>query len=140
MSNPITPSRALDFLGRVCLAAVFVNAAPGKITDFAGNAARIVSKGIPEPLANILLLAAILVLIVGSVLLVFGGDTILGASLLLVFLVPTTLIFHAFPFETIPFLMNLALIGALMLAISRSTANAAPNFRQVRAKAFDRDS
>ena len=140
MSTPITPNRIVDFLGRVFLAAVFVNAAHGKITDFAGNAARIASKGIPEPLANLLLLAAILVLIVGSVLLVFGGDTILGASLLLVFLVPTTLIFHAFPFETIPFLMNLALIGALMLAISRSTANAAPNFRQVRAKAFDRDS
>ena len=140
MSTPITPNRIVDFLGRVFLAAVFVNAAPGKITDFAGNAARIASKGIPEPLANLLLLAAILVLIVGSVLLVFGGDTILGASLLLVFLVPTTLIFHAFPFETIPFLMNLALIGALMLAIRRSTANAAPNFRQVRAKAFDRDS
>ena len=78
--------------------------------------------------------------LLAAILLVFGGDTILGASLLLVFLVPTTLIFHAFPFETIPFLMNLALIGALMLAISRSTANAAPNFRQVRAKAFDRDS
>ena len=137
MSNPITPSRALDFLGRVCLAAVFVNAAPGKITDFAGNAARIASKGIPEPLANILLLAAILVLIAGSILLVFGGDTILGASLLLVFLVPTTLIFHTVPFETVPFLMNLALIGALILAITRSTANAAPNFRKLRAKSFD---
>ena len=33
--------------------------------------------------------------------------------------------------------MNLALIGALILAITRSTANPAPNFRKVRAKAFD---
>ena len=79
-------------------------------------------------------------LIAGSILLVFGGDTILGASLLLVFLVPTTLIFHTVPFETVPFLMNLALIGALILAITRSTANAAPNFRRVRAGAFDRNS
>ena len=137
MSTPVSPSRVLDFLGRLCLAAVFVNAAPGKLTDFAGNVARIASKGIPEPLATLLLSAAILVLIAGSILLVFGGDTILGASLLLVFLVPTTLIFHAVPFETVPFLMNLALMGALILAITRSTANAAPNFRKLRAKAFD---
>ena len=88
MSTPVSPNRVLDFLGRVFIAAVFVNALPGKFTDFAGNAARITSKGIPEPLANVLLFAAILVLIAGSILLVFGADTILGASLLLVFLCP----------------------------------------------------
>ena len=137
MSTPVSPNRVLDFLGRVFIAAVFVNALPGKFTDFAGNAARIASKGIPEPLANVLLFAAILVLIAGSILLVFGADTILGASLLLVFLVPTTLVFYASPFQAVPFLMNLALIGGLILAITRSTPNAAPNFRQVRAKAFD---
>ena len=137
MSTPVSPNRVLDFLGRVFIAAVFVNALPGKFTDFAGNAARIASKGIPEPLANVLLFAAILVLIAGSILLVFGADTILGASLLLVFLVPTTLVFYASPFQAVPFLMNLALIGGLILAITRSTANPAPNFRKVRAKAFD---
>jgi len=137
MSTPVSPNRVLDFLGRVFIAAVFVNALPGKFTDFSGNAARIASKGIPEPLANVLLFAAILVLIAGSILLVFGADTILGASLLLVFLVPTTLVFYASPFQVVPFLMNLALIGGLILAITRSTANPAPNFRKVRAKAFD---
>ena len=135
MSTPVSPSRALDFLGRVFLAAVFVRALPGKLTDFAANAGFIASKGIPGPLANVLLFAAILVLIAGSVLLVFSGDTILGASLLLVFLVPTTLVFHTFPIDT-GFYMNLALIGGLILAITRSTANAAPNFRKVRTKAF----
>ena len=72
MSTPVSPSRVLDFLGRVFIAAVFVNALPGKFTDFAGNAARIASKGIPEPLANVLLFAAILVLIAGSILLVLS--------------------------------------------------------------------
>ena len=136
MSTPVSPSKLLDFLGRVLLAAVFVHALPGKFSDFTGNAGFIASKGIPEPLANVLLFAAILVLIAGSILLVFGGDTILGASLLLVFLVPTTLIFHTFPIDS-GFYLNLGLIGGLILAITRSTANSAPNFRKVRAKAFD---
>lgn len=126
-----------DALGRVLMAAVFVNALPSKLTDFAGTAAFIASKGIPAPLAAVLLACAIAVLIAGSVLLVFGRNTILGASLLLVFLVPTTLVFYASPFQAVPFLMNLALIGGLILAITRSTANPAPNFRKVRAKAFD---
>ena len=54
-----------------------------------------------------LLVAAIVVLIAGSILLVFGSNTVLGASLLLLFLVPTTLIFHAFPVDS-GFAMNLA--------------------------------
>ena len=59
-------------------------------------------------------------MIFGSILLVFGADTTLGASLLLVFLVPTTLIFHTFPVDA-GFFMNLALIGALILAITRAS-------------------
>lgn len=50
----------------------------------------------PEPLAGFLLACAIAVLILGSILFVFGSNTRLGASLLLLFLVPTTLIFHTF--------------------------------------------
>lgn len=134
----LTPqtSRFLDLLGRVFVAALFVRALPGKFADFAGNASSIVARGIPEPLASILLVAAILVLIAGVILLVFDSSTILGASLLLVFLVPTTLIFHTVPVDA-SFFINLALIGALILAITRSTANAAPNFRGLRNRRRD---
>ena len=134
----LTPqtSRFLDVLGRVFVAALFVRALPGKFADFAGNAGSIVARGIPEPLASILLVAAILVLIAGVILLVFDSSTIVGASLLLVFLVPTTLIFHTVPVDG-SFFINLALIGALILAITRSTANAAPNFRGLRNKHRD---
>ena len=96
-----------DALGRVLMAAVFVNALPSKLTDFGGTVAYIASKGIPAPLAAFLLACAIAVLIAGSLLLVFGRNTTLGASLLLVFLVPTTLIFHTFPVDR-GFVMNLA--------------------------------
>ena len=125
--------RVIDFLGRAAISAVFVNAVPGKLTDFPGNTAFIASKGIPEPLANILLFAAILVLIAGSILLVFGSNTKLGASLLLIFLVPTTLIFHTFPIDP-GFYMNLSLIGALILAITRPTGGSVPSFRALRNK------
>ena len=120
----------LDWLGRVLMAALFVKAVPGKITDFSGTTDLIASKGIAEPLAGCLLASAIICLIVGSLVFVFGSNTRLGASLLLVFLVPTTLIFHTFPVDG-SFFMNLALIGAL-LTLTRSSAGAVPSFRWLR--------
>ena len=74
-----------------------------------------------------------MVLIAGLILFVVGGNTILGASLLLVFLVPTTLIFHTFPMDD-GFFMNIALIGALILGITRSRGNAVPSFNHLRSK------
>ena len=130
-------SKLFDFLGRALMAAVFVNALPAKFTNFAGTVGFIVSRGIPAPLASVLLVCAIVVMLIGAVLLVFGADTTLGATLLLVFLVPTTLIFHTFPVDAGLF-MNLALIGALVLAITRSRGNAVPSFNNLRAKAHFR--
>ena len=126
-------TKLFDFLGRVLMAVVFVNALPAKLTDFAGTADFIASKGIPAPLASVLLVSAIVMLIFGTILLVFGADTTLGATLLLVFLVPTTLIFHTVPVDG-GFFMNLALIGGLVLAITRARANAVPSFNNLRAK------
>ena len=125
--------KLLDFVGRAFFAILFAQAVPGKVTDFASTVDFIVSRGLPEPLATVLLLAAIIILSSGTILFVFAPNTRIGASLLLVFLVPTTLIFHTFPIDS-GFVRNLALIGALILAITRSTAGAAPNFRDIRWK------
>lgn len=133
LNRSISVSRALDVLGRILIAALFVNALPGKMTNFSGTASFIASKGIPEPLSSALLVCAIVVLIFGSVLLVFGSNTILGASLLLIFLVPTTLIFHTNPLDLPHLFTNLAVIGALILAITRSTGGSVPSFRSLRA-------
>jgi len=128
----MTASKLFDFLGRVLMAAVFVNALPAKFTNFAGTSGFIASKGIPDPLASVLLVAAIVVLIAGSILLMFDSNTVLGASLLLLlFLVPTTLIFHTFPVDS-GFAMNMALIGALILAITRAWGNGVPSFTHLR--------
>ena len=132
-NNALIRKRVTDFLGRALMSAAFVHAVPGKLTNFQGNIEFIATKGITGPLANVLLFAAILVLITGSILFVFGSNTKLGASLLLVFLVPTTLIFHTFPID-LGFYMNLSLIGALILTITRSTGGSVPSFRQLRNK------
>ena len=134
LDRSINSSKALDVLGRICIAALFVNALPAKMSNFSGTASFIASKGIPEPLASALLIGAIVVLIFGSVLLVFGSNTILGASLLLLFLVPTTLIFHTNSLDLPHLFTNLAVIGALILAITRSTGGSVPSFRSLRAR------
>ena len=125
--------KLLDFVGRAFFAFLFAKAIPGKVTDFAPTVDYIASRGVSEPLAAVLLLAAIVILTAGTISFVVAPNTRIGASLLLVFLVPTTLIFHTFPIDA-GFVRNLALIGALILAITRSTPGAAPNFRAIRRK------
>ena len=111
---------SLNFLGRLFLSAIFVNAIPGKITNFSAQTDFIVSKGFPESIAAILLSLAILTLISGSILLLFTKKIRLGSSLLLVFLIPTTIIFHFSPFDIFPVVRNLSLIGGLLLALDKS--------------------
>ena len=67
----MTSQLLLDWLGRVLMAALFVKAVPGKVTDFSGTVDVIASKGIAEPLAGCLLASAITCLIFGSVVFVF---------------------------------------------------------------------
>ena len=127
----ISTSKIFDFLGRIFIAALFVNAVPEKLTDFGGTTNFIATKGIPVPIAGFLLACSIVILILGSLLLVFGKNTRIGASLLLIFLVPTTLIFHSFPIDS-GFVRNIAVIGALILAITRSNDTNVRSFRERR--------
>tara|TARA_B100000212_G_C27290689_1_gene497139 strand:+ start:560 stop:919 length:360 start_codon:yes stop_codon:yes gene_type:complete len=111
---------SLNFLGRLLLSAIFINAIPGKITNFSNQTDFIVNKGFPESIASFLLIIAIIVLISGSILLIFTNKIKLGASLLLIFLIPTTIIFHLAPFDIFPVVRNLSLIGGLLLALDKS--------------------
>ena len=112
---------SLNFLGRFLLSAIFINAIPGKITNFNGQFQFIASKGFPEPIAKLLLLSAIILLITGSVLIIFSERIKLACSLLLIFLVPTTIIFHLFPLDIFPLVRNLSLIGGLIIALDKSS-------------------
>tara|TARA_B100000700_G_C14751795_1_gene717901 strand:- start:77 stop:457 length:381 start_codon:yes stop_codon:yes gene_type:complete len=119
----VNARRRFDFLGRLCLATTFAIAIPPKILDFQSVANSISKQGIPEPLAAFLLVIAIACLIGGVGFLLFGKDQRIGASLLLVFLVPTTLIMHFFPFQSLAVFMNLGLIGGLIIALTRPGPN-----------------
>ena len=109
----------LDFLARVAISAIFISAIPGKITGFGRTVEYITSKGIPDPIASILLVGAIICLTLGSGFFIFGGNQKIGSAFLLLFLIPTTLIFHVFPFHQRAVFMNLGLIGGLLITALR---------------------
>ena len=109
----------LDFVARVAISAIFISAIPGKITGFERTVEYISSKGIPDPIASILLVGAIICLTLGSGFFIFGGNQKIGSAFLLLFLIPTTLIFHLFPFHQRAVFMNLALIGGLIITAIR---------------------
>ena len=109
----------LDFLSRVAISAIFISAIPGKINDFERTVEYISSKGIPEPISSILLVGAIICLILGSGFFIFGENQKIGSVFLLLFLIPTTIIFHVFPFHQRAVFMNLGLIGGLIIAAIR---------------------
>ena len=108
-----------DFFARVAISSIFISAIPGKITGFSKTVEFISSKGIPDQIASILLVGAIICLALGSGFFVFGGNQKIGSAFLLLFLIPTTMIFHVFPFHQRAVLMNLGLIGGLLITALR---------------------
>ena len=109
----------LDFLARFAISAIFISAIPGKIIGFGRTVEYISSKGIPDPYSSILLVGAIICLILGSGFFIFGENQKIGSAFLLLFLIPTTIIFHLFPLHQKAVLMNLGLIGGLLISALR---------------------
>ena len=109
----------LDFFSRVSISAIFISAIPGKINNFERTVEYISTKGIPKPISSILLVGAIICLILGSGFFIFGENQKIGSMFLLIFLIPTTIIFHVFPLHQRAVLMNLALIGGLIITAIR---------------------
>ena len=109
----------LDFFSRIAISSIFISSIPGKINGFEKTVEYISSKGIPDPIASVLLVGAIICLILGSGFFIFGGNQKIGSLFLLLFLIPTTIIFHMFPFHQRAVLMNLGLIGGLIITTLR---------------------
>lgn len=106
--------------GRILLAHIFLLSGYGKITSFAGTAGYMAKYSMP--MIEFFLVCAILLELVGGLMLVLGWKARWGALALIVFVVPTTLIFHAYwtvPPEQaygqmIQFQKNLAILGGLL--------------------------
>jgi putative oxidoreductase len=119
----------LSVVGRVLLCTIFLLAAVGnKIPNFSKVAELMGSVGIPAP--QVMLVGAIVFLIAGSVSVILGYRSRIGASLLLVFLILATYYFHAFwkltdpqaqQEQMIQFMKNLGLMGAMVLIIANGT-------------------
>jgi len=98
--------------GRVFIATVFLASAFGKITNFQTTTEYMSAHGMP--MVVLLCLGAIAIEVLGGLSLVLGYNTRWGAVMLLLFMVPTTLVFHAAPEQRIQFLKNLAIMGGLL--------------------------
>ena len=103
--------------GRVLLGLLFVVSGFGKVTGFSGTAAYMASKGMP--MAEVLLVGAIVVELVGGLMLVAGFKARWAALAIAAFLVPTTLVFHN-PLgpdaqaQMTQFLKNLSILGGML--------------------------
>ncbi|WP_434632501.1 DoxX family protein [Chromobacterium sp. CV08] len=117
--------------GRALLALLFLVAGLLKLANFAGVAGRLAAMGLP--FASLLTVAAICLEIGCGSALAYGWRVSWAARLLALFLIPATVMFHAFWSAESPaefsnqlnhFLKNLALIGALWFVASSSAAQA----------------
>ena len=121
----------LMLFGRWCIAAIFIFGGLGKFINYDATAAYMAAKGLaPIP---ILLVISALVEIIGGCSLILGYKTRWGALLLLLFLIPTTLIFHDFwnvtgegrTLQLIEFLKNLAIFGGLLYVLVKGAGSIA---------------
>ena len=107
----------LPLVARVSLALIFLNSGIKHALGFSGFAEMI---GQTLPLAGLLAAGTVLFQLAGAVSLILGYRVKLGATLLILFLIPASLVFHNFladPSELSSFLKNLGLIGGLLLLI-----------------------
>lgn len=118
----------LGVVGRVALTAIFVSAALGqKIPNFNGVVQYMEAHKVPAP--RLLLPGAIAFLLLGGTSIILGYRARIGALLLLAFLIPTTYYFHDFwnlsgqeaEAQTIHFMKNLSMAGAMMFIIANGS-------------------
>lgn len=109
-------------IGRILFAFLFLGSAFGHLTQGKAMAGYVESRGVP--LAKVAVPASGVVLLVGGLMVLLGVWADLGALLLVVFLVPTAVLMHAFWKETdsqskqmemIQFNKDMALAGAALM-------------------------
>jgi putative oxidoreductase len=103
---------------RICICLIFFKAGISHITGFSGLVETLRSQGLP--LAIVLAAGTVFFQLLGSVSLLLGYKTNIGAILLIIFLIPATLLFHnplADPSQINDFLKNIGLIGGLLMVI-----------------------
>jgi uncharacterized membrane protein YphA (DoxX/SURF4 family) len=112
-------------LGRLLLAGIFISGGADAFLKPGGRVDKVAAAGLPEPKQSVELNG--LAMVIGGTLLGLGLAPKLAASLLLVCLLPTTVVGHAFWKEEseavrkgqmTQFYKNLGLLGGLLLVLS----------------------
>lgn len=111
----------IDLISRILIAIIFLYEAYDSIAFFKDTKALMTEFGLTWR-QDLLLIAAITLLIFGATLVLLGYQTTIGATMLLLYLVPVTFIVHSFwndppeiaRGEAISFMKNLAIIGGLL--------------------------
>ena len=117
-------NNALNLIGRLLLAAVFLPAGLSKLSGFEGTVGYIASVGLPMP--TVAAVVALVVEILGAIALVVGFQTRIAAAVLAVFTLVASVFFHAFwaaaPeqafIQQLMFFKNIGLIGGLLVLVS----------------------
>ena len=107
--------------GRILITFIFLRSGFGKIVEFSAVAQGMTNKGMP--LAELLLVGAIVFQIAGGLMVLFGWKARWGALLLILFMIPATLIYHDFwnlegqqyARQLTHFVKNLSILGGLLL-------------------------
>jgi putative oxidoreductase len=106
--------------GRILLASIFLMSGYGKIGGFAGTAGYMASKGLP--MVEVLLAITIVIELAAAAMIIAGFKARLGATALLLWMIPVTFIFHNFwampadqqQIQSIMFMKNLGLMGGML--------------------------
>lgn len=123
-ARPDTAHPTAALIGRLLIAAIFLMSGIAKLTDTSGTVAHMTAMNIPYP--DTLAIVAGVAEILGAVALIAGFLTRLGSLGLILYMIPTTLIFHAFwqysgkeqmP-QMVNFMKNLAIIGGLSALVA----------------------
>lgn len=119
----VMPRPMTALLSRILLSVIFVLSGLNKLLDVDGTVAAMASQGFGS---RALAIGAGLAELAGGLALAFGFLTRLGAIGLILFLIPTTLVFHDFwtlsggerQLQMTMFLKNLAILGGLGLLVA----------------------
>jgi putative oxidoreductase len=113
------PSDYGDLFGRILLSLIFILSGINKAFSWDQTEAFLAHRGLPAP--HVLLAIALGVEILGGLGLLFGRFTRFWATMLFLYLIPVTLVIHAFWMagpdardQLTHFLKNLAIIGSLL--------------------------
>ncbi len=109
----------IALLGRILLVLIFVMSGLSKISNPQATQQYMAAMGMPMP--GLFLIGAIFLELVGAASLLLGYWTRLGATMLIIFMIPTTLIFHtnfSDQVQLIMFMKNLSMIGGLLVVLA----------------------